>query len=201
MINSASHRGKSPHIKDYIDVLSRRLWVLIVVFVVLVSTVAIATLRMTPIYMATTTVQVEEEAGKTTNPLLGELAKLAAPSKILTEIEIVKSRSIAEKVVRDLELQKQITFRPTRSLLKEVIGSIKSRIRKPPVKNVLVAKRDPSRSQKGFDFQYMEVADYLKGFPFFIEFTDDGGNFHVLDRDKASIGVGRIGEPFEKKGL
>ena len=93
---------KDVHLYDYIEVLLRRKLVVIIFFVTLVATVAISTYNMTPIYESNTTILIEEKEPWEGTNILTEFTGLK-PSKVQTEIEVIKSRTIAEKVVRKLQ--------------------------------------------------------------------------------------------------
>jgi polysaccharide biosynthesis transport protein len=70
------------------------------------------TLLMTPIYRASTTIQIDREAAKVVD-LHDDDASVAAISDIQfyqTEYELLKSRSLAERVVADLDLANEPTF-------------------------------------------------------------------------------------------
>ncbi|RJQ51435.1 MAG: polysaccharide biosynthesis tyrosine autokinase [Nitrospiraceae bacterium] len=92
---------KDIHLYDYLEVLIRRKWVVIIFFTVLVATVAVSTYRMTPIYESDTTLLIEEKEPWEGTNILTEFAGMK-PSKVQTEIEMIKSRTIAEKVVKKL---------------------------------------------------------------------------------------------------
>ncbi|MFV1950775.1 MAG: polysaccharide biosynthesis tyrosine autokinase [Nitrospinota bacterium] len=100
------YEGREVHLKDYIGVLFKRKWIIILAFLtVLISAVVFSSL-ITPIYEATTTVRVEEKGGQ-----MAGMESFLSPqglSPIETEMEIIKSRTLAEEVVRDLEIDKEI---------------------------------------------------------------------------------------------
>jgi tyrosine-protein kinase Etk/Wzc len=98
---------KDVHLYDYFEVLLRRKWSIIIFFAVLVTTVAISTYMMTPIYESVATILIEEQRGWETPTILTEFTGLK-PSKIQTEIEVIKSRTIAEKVVKKLQYDVKI---------------------------------------------------------------------------------------------
>ncbi len=90
------------HLQDYINVLFRRRKPAIATFVVIVVLVVLYTLISKPVYEATATLHVQEEKVKG-GDLLGDLG-LTRDNPIETEIEILKSRTNAEEVVRRLQL-------------------------------------------------------------------------------------------------
>lgn len=90
------------HLQDYINVLFRRRRPAIATFVVIVVLVVLYTLISKPVYEATATLHVQEEKVKGAD-LLGDLG-MTSDNPIETEIEILKSRTNAEEVVRRLQL-------------------------------------------------------------------------------------------------
>jgi len=99
---------KDVHLYDYLEVLLRRKWVVIIFFVTLVVTVAISTYRMTPIYESIATILIEEREAWEIPTILTEFTGLKT-SKIQSEIEVIKSRTIAEKVVKKLNYDVNIS--------------------------------------------------------------------------------------------
>ncbi len=90
------------HLQDYINVLFRRRKPAVLTFVVIVVLVVFYTFLSRPVYEATATLHVQEDKVKG-GDLLGDLG-LSRDNPIETEIEILKSRTNAEEVVRRLQL-------------------------------------------------------------------------------------------------
>ncbi|GFE58651.1 polysaccharide biosynthesis tyrosine autokinase [Geobacter sp. AOG1] len=90
------------HLSDYINVIMRRRRTFLVAFCAVFIGVALYTFAMRPIYEATATLYVKDDKAK--SGVLGELSLLASNNPIDAEIEILKSRTIAEQVVRRLHL-------------------------------------------------------------------------------------------------
>jgi tyrosine-protein kinase Etk/Wzc len=100
-VNNTSDTEREIHLFDYLEVLFRRKMIVILFFLTLVATVVIITYRMTPIYESEVTILIEEKEPWEGRNILTEFTGLR-PSKIQSEIEVIKSRTIAEKVARDL---------------------------------------------------------------------------------------------------
>ncbi len=94
------------HLSDYINVIMRRRRTFLIAFGVVFLGIAIYTFAMRPIYEATATLYVKDDNAKRGG--LGELALLNGNNSIDAEIEIIKSRTIAEQVVRRLHLDWQV---------------------------------------------------------------------------------------------
>jgi len=94
-------------LSDYIDVLIRKKWIVISCFIVIVLAAGIGTFLATPVYEATTSILIEDSKGGG-ETLFSELSGLPQTSEIPSQIEIIKSRTIAEEVVRDLKYDQKV---------------------------------------------------------------------------------------------
>ena len=97
---------------DYLVVLKRRRWTVAVVFGAAFFSAAAYSVLAKPVYRASTTVQIEEKKGPTFSlaqvaeqPLLGMQNQ---SDQFLTEEEIIRSRTVVEKVVDRLRLEKDL---------------------------------------------------------------------------------------------
>ncbi len=97
------------HLHDYLQVLWRRKMTLAVTFVSVFLAVALYTFLMKPVYEAAATLHINQEKGK--QGLLGELG-LNATNPVNAELEILRSRTNAEEVVKRLHLDWKITDKP-----------------------------------------------------------------------------------------
>jgi len=106
------HNGAEPgqslqleevHLSDYLAVLYRRRRIAIAAFLAVVFAVGLYTFLVSPVYDASATLHVREEKLRGGANLLGDLG-LSRENPIETEIEIVKSRTNIEEVVRRLHL-------------------------------------------------------------------------------------------------
>ena len=91
------------HLSDYLAVLFRRRRIALVAFLAVVFAVALYTFLVSPVYDASATLHVRDEKVRGGANLLGDLG-LSRDNPIETEIEIVKSRTNMEEVVRRLHL-------------------------------------------------------------------------------------------------
>jgi tyrosine-protein kinase Etk/Wzc len=94
------------HLVDYIRVLLRRRRTFAIAFGVVFLGVLFYTFLKTPVYEASATLNIKDENKK--GGALGELALLTSNNPIDAEIEIIRSRTIAEDVVKRLHLDWQI---------------------------------------------------------------------------------------------
>jgi succinoglycan biosynthesis transport protein ExoP len=100
-----------PHLLDYWALILKRRWVVISCIVVVFTTVAIGTLKERPIYQGKVLVEIDPEAPNVVN-----FKEVVSPSPVdisaylETQYKILKSRSLAQRVVNDLQLYRTPEF-------------------------------------------------------------------------------------------
>lgn len=90
------------HLQDYLSVLYRRRRTVVFSFLLVVTLVSLYTLLMKPVFEVSTTLHVQDEKVRGNGVLDG--LGLTQQNPVETEIEILKSRTNAEEVVRRLKL-------------------------------------------------------------------------------------------------
>lgn len=95
---------KEVHLSDYLNILLRRWKIAVLVFTLVFVGVAVYTFVSRPVYEASSTLEI---GGKKKDSLLAEL-KVGEEGAVQTEIEKFRSRSLAEQVIRRLNLHWQI---------------------------------------------------------------------------------------------
>jgi tyrosine-protein kinase Etk/Wzc len=103
---TTSVRSQDVSLFDYLAVILRRRATFALAFFAVFIVVALYTFLMKPIYEASSTLHIKDDNGK--GNLLGELS-LKTTNPINAEIEILKSRTNAEQVVRRLHLNWNIS--------------------------------------------------------------------------------------------
>ena len=107
------------HLIEYLNVIRKRKWVVIVFFLVVVSTVIVGSFRATPIYKATTQLMIENN-----DSLLNEMADVSKvnmnsdvqnKSYYQTQYKLLVSRSLAKGVIEELELWKDCKLKDVRN--------------------------------------------------------------------------------------
>ena len=91
------------HLTDYIHVIMRRRRIFLTAFITLFIGVALYTFLMKPVYESSATLHVKDDKGAK-GGLLGDLALLNSANPVDAELEILKSRTNAEEVVKRLHL-------------------------------------------------------------------------------------------------
>ncbi|MBI5605157.1 MAG: polysaccharide biosynthesis tyrosine autokinase, partial [Deltaproteobacteria bacterium] len=99
------------NLRDYWRVLSKRRWIIILFFLVCLTTVAIYSLTMTPIYQATAQLMIEKA-----NPNILSTQELVAIDTsgtdfYQTQYQILESRSLAREVIKRLNLSQYHEFK------------------------------------------------------------------------------------------
>lgn len=96
---------KEPRLENYIEVLLRRKWIIILTVSTIFITTIVLNFLKTPIYEASTTLHLKErEAASGATDIFGGISSFVTQTEINTQIEILKSRTIKEEVIRRLQL-------------------------------------------------------------------------------------------------
>ncbi|HVY55261.1 MAG TPA: polysaccharide biosynthesis tyrosine autokinase, partial [Thermodesulfobacteriota bacterium] len=99
-------------LSDFIEILRKRKWIIISTLVLSVATVLIASLMMTPEYKAEITLEISPDNPKITT--FQDVVELDAPQAEYyeTQYKLIKSKTLAEEVSKDLNLSKNPEFDP-----------------------------------------------------------------------------------------
>lgn len=101
---------KSITLQDFFDILWKRRGMILTLFLVASGSAAFYSFKVTPIYEASTSLRIETVWPE--QSLLSELYLIRQGNPIETEIEMIKSRSMAEQVVKSLNLHFKILEAP-----------------------------------------------------------------------------------------
>jgi capsular exopolysaccharide synthesis family protein len=108
---SAEYRDQVPewdpeevHLRDYLDVIMRRKWLIANCLLFVFVSVLIFTLSQTKLYKASTTIEVGTQNQKVTKFEEVETSNLAAAEYYATQVQLVQSREILGQVVDRLDL-------------------------------------------------------------------------------------------------
>jgi tyrosine-protein kinase Etk/Wzc len=107
-MNSTQPQIEEVHLTDYLNVIMRRRRIFLFSFISLFVGVALYTFMMKPVYEAGATLHVRDDKGGK-GGILGDLAMLNSSNPVDSEIEILKSRTNAEEVVKRLHLTRAIS--------------------------------------------------------------------------------------------
>lgn len=110
------------HLRDYLNVILKRKKIVLAFLISVVVTTLILTFMMTPLYKSTAVVKIDKDTPNVL-PFSGQFMTSGA-DYYQTQYEIFKSRSLAESVIRNLNLDKNNDFMPIESILDKVKGFI-----------------------------------------------------------------------------
>lgn len=133
------------HWRDYLYVLDKRKWVILSFLLVLVITVTIASLVMTPVYQATVKILIEKEQPKVLDIKEVIAIDAGAQEYYQTQYEIIKSRPVMQKTVEALDL---VNKKPGWAKAQEPALMLQKMIEVKPIRNtrlvsVNVQDKDP----------------------------------------------------------
>ncbi|TLD41474.1 MAG: Tyrosine-protein kinase EpsD [Candidatus Jettenia ecosi] len=100
------------HILDYVKIIRKRMWMVIIFFVVIVAIVTIKTFKTTPVYQATARVVLEQNKLNVGFQQVISESQFTPLDFYTNQCEIIKSRSIAKKVIDTLNLKNDPVFNP-----------------------------------------------------------------------------------------
>lgn len=148
-------------LRRYLRILDRRKWVILVFLAVVVAGVTAWTLRQTPIYRATATVQVDLRAPSVLGREVEQVEELGTGSYwnnqeyLTTQLKVVQSREVAAAVVKTLHLEQDEDFvgppeepRTPTQIADAVRGRIKAEVvRDARLIEISVEDPDPERAR------------------------------------------------------
>lgn len=97
-------------LKDYIKIIQKRSWVILSIFLAIVVSVTIFTLRMTPMYRATASLVIEQASPKVI-PMEEVYQPMVDREFYQTQYKILTSRTLAKKVFDELNLKNDPEFK------------------------------------------------------------------------------------------
>src|SRR6266850_2217828 len=125
------------HLLDYWRTIWRGRWTILSIFVVVVTLVAIGTFTQKPIYRASATVEISGQARKVTPTAdvaemgTGNYGWFGEERYFNTQYEIIKSRDVAERVFKRLDLYNHALFKKST----DPVGGFSGLIEVEPVKD------------------------------------------------------------------
>ena len=117
------------HLKDYVNVIRRRIGIVALFFITLVLVVAVASFTMKPVYRATTTllINVENPDVLTTSGVVSLESRnyYAYKDYYQSQIEIITSRAIARSVFDDFNLSRKEEYAEAKDPLSAFLKLLK----------------------------------------------------------------------------
>jgi capsular exopolysaccharide synthesis family protein len=94
--------GHKPHLRDYLEILLRRKWLVIGFFMSVVTIVTVASFLMKPSYRATTSIQIRKASPSTVAFQDVFQSDRTERDYYLTQYEILRSRNLAQRVINKM---------------------------------------------------------------------------------------------------
>ncbi len=109
---AAATADEEVHFRDLWHVVVKRKWSILAFFVIVVVATAIGTLMQTPIFRAEVTLKIDSEASKIIPFKDGVQFDTTDPDYFQTQLELLRSRSLAERVVAQMNLKPVVVSAP-----------------------------------------------------------------------------------------
>jgi capsular exopolysaccharide synthesis family protein len=124
-----SPESEEPSFRDYWKMLAKRRRLIMLTFLVVFGFAAYITFRTTPLYTASTTLRIEPEPKSA--PAIGFAeAGVGSDNYFETQVALLQSRALAARVIKDLDLERNPSFRvppqPLDQLRSWILGSVDS---------------------------------------------------------------------------
>lgn len=118
-----SNKPEEVHLRDYISVIIKRKWYVIVFLICTIITTMAITLMMAPVYKSTVVIKIDKDDPNILSFKGVEITK-PGPDYYTTQYELIKSRTMAEKVIKKLELHKNKDFVPVEDDLAKIKNTV-----------------------------------------------------------------------------
>ena len=146
MLPNKDIQEREVHLRDYAQAILRQKWVLIVSFIIVVTTVTIYSFKATPIYQATTQVMIDKE-----NPNVisfEEVMSLESTDIMFyqTQYKVLASRSLARRVINSLNLKDNPEFKPDEES-RGFLGTLVKKLRQKSDKATTQRDKDGEKSK------------------------------------------------------
>ena len=196
---SAAHhtltQEDGPRLRDYLNVIIRQRWLILLIFVTTVTGALCVFFLLTPVYEATATLRIRSEGkraldflGDPTGGIFIDTLGMRKTRELDTEIELLRSRVLAEEVVRRLGYQLQyspphdglaVLLRRAKALFPWFSEETSSLPRKP-----------------AFTLHHIEVGEVTEPQRYTLTLMEENTFVVRTARHKHEIGRGTVGHPF-----
>lgn len=95
-------REGSVNFGEYLRIILRGRWIILVSFLLVLGTTTYFTYKMEPVYQASTTIMIEDK-GRLEQSVFGFSGFLNSQTMIANQVEVIKSRTLAERVLSSLQ--------------------------------------------------------------------------------------------------
>ncbi|MBU1651442.1 hypothetical protein KKA00_04435, partial [bacterium] len=98
-------REGSINLGEYLRIILRGRWIILISFLLVLATTTYFTYKMEPVYQASATIMIEDK-GRLEQSAFGFSGLLNTQTMIANQVEVIKSRTVAESVLSRLESSK-----------------------------------------------------------------------------------------------
>jgi capsular exopolysaccharide synthesis family protein len=185
----AQDQEEAVDLRHYLQVILRRWRILVLCLVATVVSTAFFTLSSRPVFEATALLEVKEnDSGGLSLQKMFDASMMGSgfSERLNTEVEVLKSRQVAEGAVRRASAQvvPDTGEKVYRSLLRRLASIFSSR------KN-----REEESPREPFRAEVVEEGPVPHALQCFLRFGENG-TFSIQDEDGKDLGPGRMNEPF-----
>ena len=125
--------GDSAHLREYVRVVRKRMWLILACLTLVVMATAVATFLQRPLYRATTKALIEREAPRVvTNIQDVSPTDAYSDDSFQTQIQIIRSRPVAQRVITSLGL---LTKKPELARSSDPVATFLNDVRAEPIRN------------------------------------------------------------------
>ena len=119
------------HLREYVRILRKHIWLVLACFTVIVATVGLGTYLQRPIYRATTRALLEREGPRVVN--FQDMGPVGEPTEVFqTQVQIIRSRPVGQRVIDTLDLKEK---KPGLALAQDPVAAFLGSVSVEPVRN------------------------------------------------------------------
>jgi uncharacterized protein involved in exopolysaccharide biosynthesis len=119
------------HLREYVRILRKHIWLVLACFTVIVATVALGTYLQRPIYRATTRALLEREGPRVVS--FQDMGPVGEPTEVFqTQVQIIRSRPVGQRVIDALDLKEK---KPGLALAQDPVAAFLGAVSVEPVRN------------------------------------------------------------------
>ena len=117
------------HLRDYLHVVLKRKWIVLAFLISAVVTTTILSFLMPSVYKSSTIIKIDDQNPNVLTTPGAQLLR-TGPDFYTTQYELLKSRTLAEKVIKKLNLAGNKRFLPVENIFSRAMNAVLSPIKK-----------------------------------------------------------------------
>ena len=184
------------NLRDYLQVVWRRRWAIVLAFVLIVCTTLVVSLQMRPVYQASAVLEIQKpSSGMSLEELFSDNMGMGAEKNVSTEVEILKSRTVVADAVRLGGLQ--LVLDRSKPLYKRLFEQYASRFKRLLAMTEHQGKEEPAvldKASEPLSLELLGASPLKKPLRFKVLFSGNS-TFRLLDADGKPLALCRMGKP------